>query len=520
MANKNLFPSLVGRLVPAANTVNEAGGKAYAMSPRHALAQYAATGCLNHTFYANAETQLEEVLRLVDAVPSAFVAKTAVYARERGNMKDMPALLCAALTNAEPPHFEEAFDHAIDNGRMLRTFAQIVRSGATGRKSFGSRPRRKLREWLDARTDEALFADSVGADPSIADIVKMVHPKPKSEARRALYGYLIGKPVDESLLPELVQGFEAYRRKERETPPPVPFQMLTSLELRKEDWKDIARNGKWQMTRMNLNTFARHGVFEDPGVTAMIASRLRDPDLVAKARAFPYQLLSAYVAAGDVPAAVREALQDAMEHATRNVPAVRGKVYIATDVSGSMTSPVTGYRKGATTAVRCIDVAGLFAASILRKNPEAEVLPFAETVKDVALNPRDSVMTNAERLAALGGGGTNCSAALAALNQRKAKGDLVIFVSDNQSWMDPEEGRGTATLNEWNRFQKRNPEARLVLIDIQPFATTQAGDREDILNVGGFSDEVFNVVSAFAEGKLAEDHWISEIEAIELGKET
>ena len=82
---------------------------------------------------------------------------------------------------------------------------------------------------------------------------------------------------------------------------------------------------------------------------------------------------------------------------------------------------VTGYRKGATTAVRCIDVAALVAAAVLRKNPRTEVLPFECDVVKVNLNSRDSVMTNAAKGASVGGGGTNCSAPLALLNRRKAK---------------------------------------------------------------------------------------------------
>ena len=38
--------------LPQENVLNEAGGSAYALPPKHALAQYAATGCLNSTFYA------------------------------------------------------------------------------------------------------------------------------------------------------------------------------------------------------------------------------------------------------------------------------------------------------------------------------------------------------------------------------------------------------------------------------------------------------------------------------------
>ena len=119
-------------------TRNEAGGPAYALPPRHALAQYAVTGCLNATFYAGAEAQLNRILALAGQVDPAFVAKTAVYCRTRGYMKDTPALLCAALATLDVPLLESVFDRVIDDGRTLRSFVQIVRSGATGRKSLGS----------------------------------------------------------------------------------------------------------------------------------------------------------------------------------------------------------------------------------------------------------------------------------------------------------------------------------------------------------------------------------------------
>ena len=89
--NLKLFPSS-SRRVPAADTRNDAGGLAYASGPQLTLAQYAATGCLNGTFYAGAETQLETLLKMASACDAAFVAKTAVFARQRGFMKDVPAL--------------------------------------------------------------------------------------------------------------------------------------------------------------------------------------------------------------------------------------------------------------------------------------------------------------------------------------------------------------------------------------------------------------------------------------------
>ncbi|MBL8183199.1 MAG: hypothetical protein JNL64_16550 [Blastocatellia bacterium] len=210
-----------------------------------------------------------------------------------------------------------------------------------------------------------------------------------------------------------------------------------------------------------------------------------------------------------------------MEIAIANVPKLPGKVYIFPDVSGSMHSPATGYRKGSTSQIRCIDVAALVAAAIVRRNPNAEVIPFSDDVVQCSLNARDSVMTNAEKLASLPSGGTNCSAPLHELNSRKATGDLVIYVSDNESWMDtPRYGAfgvsATATMKQWAEFKGRNAHARLVCIDIQPYATTQAQEREDILNIGGFSDQVFDVIAEFAAGRLRADHWVGVIESVTL----
>jgi 60 kDa SS-A/Ro ribonucleoprotein len=223
--------------------------------------------------------------------------------------------------------------------------------------------------------------------------------------------------------------------------------------------------------------------------------------------------MAAYTATGtEVPQMVKEALQDAMELALANVPVFEGRVVVCPDVSGSMSSPVTGHRGSATTAVRCIDVAALVAAAVLRRNADARVLPFETKVVSLQLNPRDSVMTNAARLAAVGGGGTSCSAPLALLNREKAQADLVVLVSDNESWADPARGRGTATMQEWAAFKERNPKARMVCIDIQPYATTQAQERDDVLNIGGFSDEVFKLLAVYAAGGLGADHWVGVIE--------
>lgn len=528
MANKSLFNKTPpGRMIPATDTANNAGGAAYAMTDKAALAQLAVTGTLHDTFYTTGAGQLGDILAYAAKVDPVFVAQTAIYARQKGYMKDVPALLVAHLASRNAgPIFPAAFRAVIDNGKMVKNFVQIMRSGATGRKSLGTRPKKLVQWWLLNASDKALIRAIPGQDPSLADVVKMVRPKPDTAQQQAFFAWLVGKEHQAGMLPRALIEFEAFKRDPMAVVPDVPFQMLTAQPLSKEHWASIGRFAGWHMLRMNLNTFQRHGAFDVTGFTETVATRLRDPEAIKRAKVFPYQLLVAYHMTDGVPSVVRMALQDAMEIAVENVPAMGKRVVICPDVSGSMSSPVTGHRKGSTSVVTCNDVAALMTATLLRVNPDARVLPFEGMVvptRKLSLNARDSIVTNAQKLASIGGGSTNCSAPLALLNAEDYRADVVIYVSDNESWVDSSARgavyswrRGTQMMVEWEKFRQKNPHAKLVCIDLTPNATVQASGQPEILNVGGFSDAVFDVVAAFAKGELGPDHWVGEIEKIDV----
>ncbi|MEO1025258.1 MAG: VWA domain-containing protein [Pseudomonadota bacterium] len=518
MANKSVFASVKGRLLPKANATNKAAAPAYAYSDAHALAQVAVTGTFGGAIYQDAQDELEYVLHLADEVDVETLAKTAIYARKRGYMKDMPAVLLAVLARRDPVLFRRVFGRVVDNGKMLRTFVQVIRSGQTGRKSLGSAPKAMVQNWLNTASDRALINANIGNDPSLADVIKMVHPKPGTKAREAIFAWIVGKPCDVAALPEALQTWLRFKETGKGPVPDVPFQMLTQLELSSAHWSRIARKGSWQMVRQNLNTFQRHGVFGVTKNVDHVAALLRDPDAIRKAKAFPYQLMvAAQNVSKEMPRQIVDALHDAMEIAAANVPKVQGQVVICPDVSGSMTWPVTGYRPGTASVVRHVDVAALVAASFLRSARGAQVLPFDTKVREVRLQARDTILTNAEKLAQLAGGGTNCSAPLAYLNKRGRAPDLVVFVSDNQSWVDANpRGQGTAMMKQWEVIKRRNPKAKLVCIDIAPYGTTQAQTREDVLNIGGFSDAVFDQIAAFASGQTGAEHWVREIAKIDL----
>ncbi len=542
MANKSLFSSLKA-LLPRAHARNEAGAIAYRLSAKHALAQLAATGCFNSTFYATADEQLKTLKSLVAEVDdNVFLAKLTVYARQRALMKDMPAALFVMLSKRDAHLARQVFDRVVDNGRVLRTVLQMIRSGEFGRKCLSYSLQKAFQRWLNRASVEKLLSASIGNDPSLRDVLRLARPTPPDNARRALYGWLTDKPAEHwapatvADLPDEVRALAAYRAAQSADEQVallrdlrVRWDLLADAARGPQVWKVIARQMGPQALRMNLNTLLRHGVFKhDPGaeLEAYVVQRLTDAEEIRRSRQFPYQFLAAYLnAAADVPQRIKSALHRAAELACGNVPSMPGPVVIGLDVSGSMQSPLTGNRgRGATSKMRCVDVAALVAAALLRRNPGSVVVPFDDRVHEARLDPEDTILSLAERLAKYGGGGTNCSLPLYYANTtlRSKRFAGCVLVSDQESWIGTGHHGSTATMTAWQEFVKNQVRLqgrdftgpRLVCVDLQAYTTTQAPDRSDILNVGGFSDAVFDVVAAFFTADAT--RFVAEIEAIEL----
>ncbi|MBS2011829.1 MAG: TROVE domain-containing protein [Deltaproteobacteria bacterium] len=429
------------------------------MSKEQRFAQYAATGTFEGTYRAGGRPSLDFAHALAGEVSPELVAKAALWCRGNARMVDMPALLVAHLASRDTDVMSRVFARVIDDGRMLRSFVQVVRSGVTGRRSFGSAPKRALRSWFASRSPEVIFRQSFGQSPSMSDVIKMVRPPPRNDkgeadaVREALYGYLIGKSVNVENLPRLTRAFVAWKHGEGPLPD-VPFEMLTCLPLRAEHWKELAKKMPIQELRQKLETLLHYGVFDDADVVESVATRLQDPDTIRRTNALPFPLLAAlHHVSAEMPAAVVRALGRAVDHAIDNLPEIPGDVAVHVDASGSMQAPFRGQ-------LRCAHVADFVAAAVRRKSgPTSDV----------------------------------------------ARTDVVIVVSDDQSSTLASDVAALA------------PGARLVRVDLRPRALGlgQVGD-DHALCIEGFSDSVFDVIASFARGELSGADWLSRIDAVDL----
>jgi 60 kDa SS-A/Ro ribonucleoprotein len=523
-----------GSFASPATATNEAGGKAYAMSPEHALTQLAMTGTFNDNFYTSAGEQLTKALELSAQISSDYLAKLAIYAHTKGHMKDFPAFLLAVLsTRADAKAlFHKVFPRVITTGKMVRNFVQIIRSGVVGRKSLGEGPKNLIGKWLNDASDSTLLSATVGNSPTLADIIRLSHPKASTPERDAFFSWILGKRDKLELLPPNVKRYLDFKATPGSAvPEELPYLLVSSLELNSEQWGQVVHNASWTNLRMNLNTFERNGVFKNESLVETIASKLEDPETVARTKVFPYQLLTTYLATmSKMPKRISSALENALQHALRNIPMIEsGRVVVLPDVSGSMGDPITGSRKGSTTVTRCVDVAGLIASAFLAKNPGTVVLPFENRVYGPqSVSADNTVIENTRKLASFYGGGTSVEAPFNVIchpDNSDTFDDtaVIIMVSDYESWCPAVNTLSryyatnhTQMLVKWREFLAGHPNCKLVCIDLAPNTTLQAPDEPGVLNIGGFSDETFNMIARFVKGELGGTYWVDEVKRIEL----
>lgn len=496
--NKNIFQN--SKITPGM-TINEAGGVTHRLSDEEALAQLVVTGTFHNTVYVSGEQQLADVLHLSGNCSPEFIAKLAVYARKHAFMKDTPALLLAHLSTRNTALFKRVFPLIVNNMKMLRNFVKVMRSGAVGRKSLGSAPKKLIQKYLTESNHVDLFKESIGNDPSLADIIKMVHPRPVDDVQKNFFAYTLGSKYSLESLDDLIQDFEAFKKNNTGlNPPDINFQFLSNIKMNQEQWVKVAMNMSWHTLRMNLNTLARNKVLDSPEIVEVLAQKLEDPEAIKYSKVFPFQIFNTLRNIQTNNGRIVRALDAALHHSLKNVPEFSAKTAVFVDVSGSMGAPVLGdvsYTR-TSAAVSAREAAALFAAAIKAKNENnATVFAFHTRVEDSVtkeINNAKGVRAIANAINRSPSGGTSCSSTVQfLLSQKMVDFDNIVILSDNESWADGANG----TLGKvFKKYCEYNPKAKMVCVDIAPNTTTPSHNKKT-LNIGGFSDSIFTTIESF-----------------------
>lgn len=441
------------------------GGDGYARDPRSELFLLAVSYMGDDTYHENATDQYD---RLVDLIRELAVGgihdaqwcqQFLRWLRSEGNMRTASLILAAEYVKARLDAGQRGY-----NRFAIRSVLQR-----------GDEPAELLAYWLHKHgraipkpvkrgVADAMIAlgternylkyDSAGKAMRWAHVLNLTHPgdrrassqQLRGDWQHQLFGHIVAEPYanPEAVLPANL-GMLAHRAELMAFPVEQRRAVLATperLEHAGITWEALAgwlqgpmdaaawealipAMGIFALTR-NLRNFDEAGVSDQ--VADKVAARLADPEEVARSRMFPYRFLTAYLTA--TSDRWRHPLAKALDHATKNIPALPGRTLILIDMSGSMQSPVSGKSQ-----MQRVTVAALFAAALAyRCGPgNVDVHGFATGVFHQPLPAGGSVLRAVETITRRIGEVGHATFTANAVKATYRGHDRLVIISDEQT---------------------------------------------------------------------------------------
>ncbi len=437
---------------------NNAGGFSFAIDKWQQLSRFLLIGSEAGTYYVTAR---DLTVQNLDAVKACIqedglrVVKLATDISVQGRaIKNDPAILvlAAALTFGDNATKQAVRSAIVD---VCRTGTHILHFAAYADKlrRWGRSLRGTIQHWYDARASEnidALAYQMVKYQSrdgwSHGDLIRKAHPGSDDPQLAALFDWALhGYKVDKTY-PAIVQTFEAAKIATPEHIAMLIADNGLSREMIQTDKlndpiiaRALAKNAPLTAMIRNLGNMSKAGML-NPGdeVFERVIKLLSNPAALTKARVHPIALLIALktYASGQgvrgsgtwpvVPQIV-DALNDAFYLAFAAVEPLNKRILIAVDSSGSMSANVVG-----TPGFSAAQASAAMALVTAHTERAYTAVAFDTNVYEWAISPRqrlDDVMRNIP-----GGGGTDVSAPINMLVQKKRKVDAVVIYTDNETW--------------------------------------------------------------------------------------
>lgn len=484
---------------------NYEGAKAYAMTPELELYTAVVTASLSESFYETQDERTRRIAELIGKVPAEFVARLAVYARTAMHLRSIPLLLLVEL--AKIHNGDDLVARSVEKTILradeiteLLTCYQWRNPSDDPRKKLGKLSR-QIQNGLQRafnRFDEYQFAkyDRDNREVKLRDALFLVHPKAKDAAQQAIFDKIASRQLDipytwETELSAL--GQQQFATDEQRQ------------EAFREKWEELINSGK--LGYMALMRNLRNMLQADVSLAEMqrVASRLSDAEQVAKAKQLPFRYLAAYRELEMVNTTHTIALMNVLEAAVRySASNIEGfdentRVLLACDVSGSMGSFISQK-----STVRNYDI-GILLAMLLRNRCKQVVAGIFGDEWKVINMPSDNILAatrQMERLCNTVGFSTNGYKVIDWLWEQKMGIDKVMMFTDMQMW--DSSGRFKGLEASWKRYKAMCPAAKLYLFDLAGYGRLPLRLAEpDVYLIAGWSDRVFDVLSAIDKGENA-----------------
>jgi 60 kDa SS-A/Ro ribonucleoprotein len=484
-------------------TTNHEGTKAYLVSPEMELYTAVVTTGLNDSFYEAGNNRLERIKTLVGICNPEFVAKLAVYARTKMNLRSIPMVLSVELAKKASGNsiVSKTINRVVlraDEITELLAYYQIANERIQTKKL--NRLSKQIQKGLIAsfnNFDEYQFAKyNRNTEVKLKDALFLVHPKAKDPAQQLIFNKIASDSLAIPYTWETELSALGKIRFENES--------ARALALTRK-WEEMIESKKigYMALLRNLRNILEANV--SGSHIEMICSYLSNEKAVLSSKQLPFRFLSAYREIKNMKSKYASAILDALEGAVMcSAKNIKGfgfdtSIVIACDVSGSMQHAISPK-----SSIFLYDI-GLMLAMLLQSQCKNVVSGmFGDTWKIINM-PKRNVLANVQeyyRREGEVGYSTNGHLVIESLIKKKEMVDKVMLFTDTQMWNSNNTSHTFAT--SWTNYKKIAPDAKLYLFDLSGYGKVPLTiKKNDVYLLAGWSDKIFDILSAMENTRSA-----------------
>lgn len=523
------------------------------------------------SYYESSNEEVKRILSLLDKIDPLFACKAAIYVRENGNMRSISHLLGAALANyISGQEYAKRFYNKLivrpdDMSEIVSAYANLNGMGLNDVKKIPNSMKKGFKEALEGL--DAYRIDKYKMKTrsfSLVDLVRLFHPKATQKNAEAYKRLIEGKS-----LADLYESKVLEKEMTKAGQTTKDATQEEKMEAKREAITAVLDNVKG-MPVMNLLRNLRNILLYAPDKVTEACEQLTIKGKIMNSRLLPFRFatayseiekLSYYTEISSTKSSIQfedekssslcsenefrrnkemvlNAIEKALEISCLNIPKLEGNVAILVDDSGSMrgdaggSSRVSAFSKTSTSMI-----AHLFASMVMYRQDNVYLGLFGDKLINVPVK-RDMRLLDYTKWTFEKGG--ECGEAtetgiydfIRQVVKEKKKIDNVIVFSDCQigsihtkgyyggyteftAWYgNNSSDRGKHFHELFKEFRKINPNANFIVVNLRQSGSTSVFDKSQrILNIAGWSDKIFDVITSQCKGW---DAMIKEIESIEI----
>ena len=491
---------------PSNEVVNKNGGQGIQFKPEMELVGLLASG-LDGRFYEKEnerETRLITLIKEVGKKDPELVAKALVYARTVMNQRSVThvgAVAALKVLSGSPlaTKFFTKRDRKENKGGIVFRLDDMLEIIAyyflrnPGKPLPNSIKRGFKRALETADTYELAKYQGKGKAVTLVDLVNMVHPKPSEKMQETFKQLMKGE------LKQFNTAEDKNTKSGQDVAAKVKSGEISKYEAEVELKEAKAENWKLLITEGTLGYLALlrnlRNIVEQTDVTVFKQAlvMLTDEKRVRTSHVFPHQIDIAFEVLLSESKTIDQtrktalltAVNTAYELAIPNLTELftHGRSAVVIDTSGSMTSNVAIGKTRIN--ARAVDKAALIGAT-LAKGIGADMYHFSTRCEQLSYNPLDTVNTIKNIVTTRSfGGGTEFNTIFSTL---AGKYDRVFVISDMQG------GDSLLRGSTYQSYVNKNEQPFVYSIDLCGYGTTMFKQNEKLINLFGYSSDIYEFV--------------------------